>query len=82
MNLEVKLFARAKDLAGADSVVVEIGDAARTVADLKAALSEQIPQLAPLVPHLLVAIGTAYADDSMTLQQSDSISCFPPVSGG
>ena len=40
------------------------------------------PSLDPVIPNLHVAIGTDYAKDSATLDKSQSISCFPPVSGG
>ena len=81
MQLQIRLFARAQELAGAPSVPVDLPDQA-TVADLRTALGEQCPDLQPLLPHLHVAIGTDYADDSATLSESSSVTCFPPVSGG
>lgn len=81
MTLTVKLFARARDLAGSSTVTVTLPDAA-TVADLRCALAEQYPVLAPLTPHLLVAIGTDYAHDRTALSASADVACFPPVSGG
>ena len=81
MQIEVKLFARARDLAGAQSVVVELGDGAR-VADLRTALTAQHPALGPIAPHLHVSIGTDYASDDRALSASDAVACFPPVSGG
>ena len=47
MNLRVRLFARARDLAGADHVAVEL-PAGATVADLRARLVAQYPRLAEL----------------------------------
>jgi molybdopterin converting factor subunit 1 len=81
MNVEVRLFARARDLAGADRVRVELPETAR-VSDLKATLAEQHPALRPLAPNLLVAIGTDYADDATPIGKGAEIACFPPVSGG
>lgn len=81
MLLNIRLFARAKDLAGSETISVEVPDNA-TVGDLKSALREQFPILAPVIPNLHVAIGTDYANDTVTLTESQSISCFPPVSGG
>lgn len=81
MQLNVNLFARAKDLAGAGAVTVELSGEA-TVADFKSALAEQYPALQPIVAHLHVAIGTDYADDATVLNASSQLSCFPPVSGG
>jgi len=81
MELEIRLFARARDLAGSDTVRIELPHGA-SVGDLRAALPEQVPELAPVVPQLLVAVGTDYAADSTVLDSSHSVSCFPPVSGG
>ena len=81
MNVEVRLFARARDLAGSDCVQVELPAAARVI-DLRAALAERCPALRPLVPNLLVAIGTEYADDATAVRPGAEIACFPPVSGG
>ena len=53
-----------------------------TVGDLRVALEAQHPALAPVIPHLHVAIGTDYANDATVLDGSQEISCFPPVSGG
>lgn len=81
MKIKVQLFARARDLAGARQVEIEL-PASAGVTDLKRSLAEQCPQIAPLVPNLLVAIGTDFADDSTIFTQDSAVSCFPPVSGG
>ena len=81
MVFEVRLFARARDLAGADTVSVEVPENA-TVGDLRSSLREQFPSLEPVIANLHVAIGTDYANDSTKLEPTQSISCFPPVSGG
>lgn len=81
MLLNIRLFARARDLAGSEMVAVELPDSA-TVGDLRAGLREQCPALEPVIANLHVAIGTDYANDAATLNESQSISCFPPVSGG
>ena len=81
MKLDVRLFAQARDLAGAEHVSVELPDSS-TVADLRAAVAAQDPQLAPLTRNLLIAIGTDYASDESMLSPDADIACFPPVSGG
>ena len=81
MQLSIQLFARAKDLAGNAIIKVALPENA-TVADLRTALAKQHPQLDRLIPHLLVAIGTDYANDATRLSPTSSVSCFPPVSGG
>jgi molybdopterin converting factor subunit 1 len=81
MKLNVRLFARARDAAGAERVTVDLPSGAR-VSDLRAALAEQMPNLRALVPCLLVAIGTEYANDRALLSPHAEVACFPPVSGG
>lgn len=81
MKVTVQLFARARDLAGSGRVELDV-PAAASVADLKRSLAERFPHFSPLVPNLLVAIGTDYADDRTILSEDDAVSCFPPVSGG
>ena len=81
MRITVQLFARARDLAGTERVDLELPSSAR-VADLKRSLAKQYPAVSPLVPNLLVAIGTDYADDGTMILQDSAVSCFPPVSGG
>ena len=81
MQLTVRLYARARDLAGSETVSVELSDNA-SVADLRSALESQHPGLSQIAPHLLVAVGTDYADDARPLDTAEEVSCFPPVSGG
>ncbi|HID23883.1 MAG TPA: MoaD/ThiS family protein [Planctomycetaceae bacterium] len=86
LQFHVRLFARARDLAQTDTVCVPVDRAASdgtvTIGELKAALAEQVPALAPLMRNLLFAVGTDYADDSAAVRPTDEIACFPPVSGG
>jgi molybdopterin synthase sulfur carrier subunit len=81
MKVTVQLFARARDLAGADRVELDV-PAAASVADLKQSLAARYPQVSPLVSKLLVAVGTNYADDRTILKPNAEVACFPPVSGG
>lgn len=81
MKVSVKLFARARDLAGAPSVDIELPNGA-TVAQLKAALLENSPALRPMAATLLVAVGSEYASESAVIAPGAEVACFPPVSGG
>jgi len=81
MKISVHLFARAKDLAGTGRVDIDV-PVSTSVGDLKRSLAERFPQVSPLIPNLLVAVGTEYADDRMVLMPDAQVSCFPPVSGG
>ncbi len=81
MRVVVKLFAAARELAGAGEAVVEVSGAA-TLGDVRQALSQQYAPLAPLVARSLMAVNAEYADDRATLHASDDVALIPPVSGG
>ncbi|MEX0585533.1 MAG: MoaD/ThiS family protein [Pirellulales bacterium] len=81
MQINVRLFARARDLAGAQSVSMELTEGA-TVADLRRELLNVKPALEPLAGTLLVAVGSEYAADTQILSPGADVACFPPVSGG
>ncbi len=81
MKITVQLFARAKDLVGTERVELDVPSQA-CVSDLKRSLVTRFPQISPLVPSLLVAVGTNYADDRTLLVPDTEVACFPPVSGG
>jgi molybdopterin converting factor small subunit len=81
MNITVQLFARARDLAGTQAVVLELPGQPR-VRDMRRSLAARFPQLSPLVPQLLVAIENDYAADDASLAPDARVACFPPVSGG
>jgi len=81
MKVNVQLFARARDLAGTGRVELDVPAPAR-VAELKQSLADRFPQVSGLLPNLLVAVGTDYADDRTLLSPDAEVACFPPVSGG
>lgn len=81
MKTSVRLFARARDLAGASSIQVELPEFA-TAADLRVALGKEIPALEPILPSLLIAVGNDYAAASTRVAGRTDLAVFPPVSGG
>lgn len=81
MNVRVRLFARARDLAGAESVQLDLPESP-TVGQLRAVLLAKCPALEPIGRSLLVAVGNDYARDDTLLADSAEIAVFPPVSGG
>lgn len=78
--MTVLLFAAARDLAGADSIAVELPRA--TVADLRAELARRIPALAGLLAKSAIAVNHDFAEDDRVLWPADEIAVIPPVSGG
>lgn len=81
MKLKIRLFARARDLAGNEYIELELAEPA-TVADVRSALASQHEPLAAIAPSLLIAIGTEYADSQSPVTSGTELVCFPPVSGG
>lgn len=81
MRIFVKLFAAARDLAGGDTIEIELSNAA-TVADLRQALMEWLPPARDLLSRSMFAIDCDYAGDNARLAPNAEIACIPPVSGG
>lgn len=81
MNVRIRLFAVARQLAGAEVITVELSEPA-TIGRLRAALAAQVPALAAVLPHVLFAIGSQYAADDTPVPAGGEVACIPPVSGG
>ncbi len=86
MKISVLLFAAAREIAGCESLAVEVSgittNDAPTIGDLRAGLLHAEPRLAGISRSLLWAVNNEYANDSRLVSESDSVACFPPVSGG
>lgn len=81
MEITLRFFARARDLAGRDSAKFTLPEEA-TVASLRALLLERYPALAPVASQLLVAINARYATNEALIPAGAEVAVFPPVSGG
>ncbi len=81
MTVVVRLFARARDLAGADSLPVEVPDGA-TAGQLRRRLTAACPALNNLVGRCALAVNDEFADDGLTLPPGAEVALLPPVSGG
>ena len=81
MNVDVLLFAAARDAAGIGRVEITLPPGA-TVADLRRCLGEQCPALRAWLPRMMIAVNADYASDDRPLKPGDEIACIPPVSGG
>ena len=79
--VSVRLFARARELAGVDVVQVSVPQLV-TIGELRAALARQHPQLTPISGALLFAVNATYAGDADPVPRDAELACFPPVSGG
>jgi molybdopterin synthase catalytic subunit len=81
MRVRVRLFARARDLAGADAVVLDL-PAGATAGDVRHCLAEAHPALGGLVERSALAVNAEFADDLLTLPADAEVALLPPVSGG
>jgi molybdopterin converting factor subunit 1 len=81
MKIEVKLFARARELAGLDRITVELPPGA-TVAALRDEVARQVPSLGSFVRRCAVAVGGEYAVQGTVVAEDSEVALIPPVSGG
>jgi molybdopterin converting factor subunit 1 len=81
MILHVRLFARARDLGGGDTLTVDL-PAGATVADLRLRIAHQSPGLAALLPRCALAVNSDFAEETRALTATDEVALLPPVSGG
>jgi molybdopterin converting factor subunit 1 len=79
--VEIRLFAVARQIAGADSIKVDLPEGA-TVAELRATIATRHPELAVVLRHAMFAVNTDYAADDAVIPPRAEVACIPPVSGG
>lgn len=77
--MTVLLFARARDLIGADRI--EMADA-RNIGELRRVLIETYPRAAGLLEKSAFAINDEFADDGTPIPVAAEVALLPPVSGG
>jgi molybdopterin converting factor subunit 1 len=81
MTVKLLLFARARDVSGADAVELELSPGA-TVSDVRGALAAAYPRLAGLATRSAIAVNSDYAADDAVVPPGAEIALVPPVSGG
>ena len=81
MNVRVKLFAVAKELAGCEAVTVDVPAVAK-IGDVRQAVEKKFPALQQVLRHAVWAVDAEYADDEMTVNERSDVALIPPVSGG
>ena len=77
--MKVLLFARARDLIGADRVDVP---ASPNVGALRQQLMRAYPNVAGLLERSAFAINDEFADDATPIPADAEVALLPPVSGG
>ncbi len=81
MHVNVRLFARLRDLVGSGETVCDLPDAA-SVADVWNALERQHPAIAPYGRSVSAAVNAEFARMSAPVSDGDEVAFLPPVSGG
>lgn len=81
MYVEVRMFGGLTERAGAERITLELPDDA-TVSDLRHAVAEAHPAIAPLLARVRVAVDLELAAADTPLAGAREIALLPPVAGG
>ncbi len=81
MQIQVRLFATLRQLAGWSQQQIELPDGATLDAAL-AAIDARYPALAIGKRTFYAAVNQEYAKGDQVLREGDEVAIFPPVSGG
>jgi len=81
VNVQVRLFAVARQLTGRDRVELELPEGA-TIARLREELGRALPRLQSVLPQFTFAIAAEYAGEQAVIPAGAEVACIPPVSGG
>ena len=81
MRVNVRLFARLRDLAGTGELVQEVSSPA-TVASVWSSLVDRMPELRAYERTMSVAVNADYSRMSAAVNDGDEVAFLPPVSGG
>jgi molybdopterin converting factor subunit 1 len=79
MAVTVRLFARLREIAGADELARPTAD---SVAGVWQGLVTEWPALGPYADSLSCAVNAQYARMTTAVQDGDEVAFLPPVSGG
>lgn len=82
MEVEVCFYGSLVRMAGGRVQTVRVNGTAPTVADLRAAIVAQIPDIERHLAHIAVGMGNELLNDDAILRPGAQISLLPPVSGG
>ena len=81
MRVTVRFFARLRELAGAETVTVEVA-APATVSTVWRAVTTSTPDLVPFERAISCAINAKFSRMSHPVSEGDDVAFLPPVSGG
>jgi molybdopterin converting factor subunit 1 len=81
MRVNVRLFARLRDIAGAAELTRQVAPGA-TIGTVWRELAREFPELAPYERSISSAVNLDYARMDRAVADGDEIAFLPPVSGG
>jgi molybdopterin converting factor subunit 1 len=81
MKVKILLFARLRELAGSETVELELPPGT-SLAEAWRRLQERLPSLRVFDPPPLMARNLEFASGEETVGAGDELAFFPPVSGG
>jgi molybdopterin converting factor subunit 1 len=81
MRVNIRLFARLRDLAGSGELVRDV-PAPATVQTVWTALTSELPELQVYERTMSVAVNADYSRMSAAVNEGDEVAFLPPVSGG
>ena len=81
MRVTVRLFARLRDVAGAQELTREV-EAGATIGAVWAGLTREFPDFAAYERSISSALNADYARMDREVRDGDEIAFLPPVSGG
>ena len=82
MDVEVSFYGHLAHVAGTRVKTVTVAGSAPSVAELRLAIAEQLPLVAPYLEHTAVGCGVVLLADDEPLEPGARVSLLPPVSGG
>ena len=81
MRLKVLLFARLKELAGQETIEIEL-ESPLSIMEVWKLLCERYPPLKATEGSVIFSQNQEFAELQTVLQEGDELAIFPPVSGG
>lgn len=81
MQIEVLLFAAARQAAGSDAIEIDVDEGAQA-SDVLSAVGRRLPELSGLLPSCRLAVDCCYVSADTVISADSEIALIPPVSGG
>jgi molybdopterin synthase catalytic subunit len=82
IEVRVSFYGNLTRLAGGRTRTIRVEGSSPTVADLRAAIARDVPEVAPHLSRVAIGLGTEIFGDDALLRLDREISLLPPVSGG